>query len=356
MGGAKGVGSGEQLVRVSVCVGGGGCDPTVRPPSHLPPLHPNFLPPRSPPPSPPPFKTAGTSIQQYFASLEPTLPTMEAPNRWAAFSPHLSAVRRDLNCLFYHVPPRFLHPNPYQLPGHETVCVVRHPAMRLLSEFAYIYMLMDWGLAEHRRFKNFLKDVIYTVRAGETGPQCHYLPQYLYVWGDDEERTCDHIIRFEELDRAFNSLVRKAGYVPGLVTFPRGTVEDADARLVRRRAHPAPYIEGSTASLLVHAVPGHKKMVGWGAAEGCKARLLPPLPPPPPPPSSCRTLVTGPGTGEWCRISPSPTFPNPCATRSTTCTTRITAGEEGSPTRPPRTTNYPRPPSLRRTLRFGYKP
>ena len=154
-----------------------------------------------------------THPPQYLSRLDPDLPDMENQNRWEVFKPEFRHVSRDLNCVFYHVPPRFLHPNPYKLEGHETVCVVRHPAMRLLSEFNMKKMLADWGPTQVRwdqisaashpypplnrhstttqeaQLTTYLDTVLKLIKEGNPGPQCHYLPQYLYVWGAANEVT-----------------------------------------------------------------------------------------------------------------------------------------------------------------------
>lgn len=158
-------------------------------------------------------KTAGTAIQRYLATKEKGVRSEDYAT-WRRLL-GVGNISAAFACRAHHVPPGWLEPNPYRLSGHETLCVVRHPAERLLSEFRMKTPEVQ-GLTPHRRqlaLERFLRKALDTAERGGAGPQCHYLPQFMYVWGARGERTCDHVLQYENLTDAFARLMKSTQVV-----------------------------------------------------------------------------------------------------------------------------------------------
>ena len=158
-------------------------------------------------------KTAGTAIQRFLATKDKGVKSEDYAT-WRRLL-KVSNISAAFACRSHHIPPGWLEPNPYRLQGHETLCVVRHPAERLLSEFRMKVPEVN-GLPLHRRrqaLERFLSKALDMAERGSPGPQCHYLPQFMYVWGARGERTCDHILRYENLSDAFTRLMKSTRVV-----------------------------------------------------------------------------------------------------------------------------------------------
>ena len=111
------------------------------------------------------------------------------------------------SCPFWHVPPAYL--GAASVYGNATWCVVREPAARVLSAFkesrGQSQSLGDADAASAYVLKTL------TVGVFPVGRQCHLVPQRLFVFGPEGARTCQHVLRFENLAGDFDALMARFG-------------------------------------------------------------------------------------------------------------------------------------------------
>lgn len=147
-----------------------------------------------------------------------------------------------LLCQLGHTPPWYA-PAPYE--GAETVCIVRHPFTKLLSEYGYsskrnygcltpkresVRFLLRWGCGDPQSFKFarctqaglnwWLQSVIERFNRGlRYFNDCHAVPQTEYIFGrpplgrplNESHRTCKHVLKIENLTWGFYDLARRFG-------------------------------------------------------------------------------------------------------------------------------------------------
>lgn len=117
----------------------------------------------------------------------------------------------------WHIPPRYLKVyNPYE--KYDTFCVVRDPVSRILSEYKWFYNynkekdnakdLNDW------LDKVLTKDNVYiTGGVDRIGlMDGHMFPQYFFIYDENGNQTCNHILKMDNLTFEFNSLMKKYNY------------------------------------------------------------------------------------------------------------------------------------------------
>lgn len=104
---------------------------------------------------------------------------------------------------YWHIPPRRFGKNPYA--DKKIFCVARDPVDKAFSEYKMRFNADLNAPDIVHRVNAWLSD---GARGGggikghgpwnRGGLDCHMVPQYAYVWGLNGERTCDHVIRFED--------------------------------------------------------------------------------------------------------------------------------------------------------------
>jgi len=128
-------------------------------------------------------------------------------------------------CSAWHTPPRLVLEPPWRdvtpylghglpAPGmwrrHERFCVVRDPLDRMLSE---IRMWKggrgDESSTEKKLCQSMLEVRKQTCRAAWAN--CHYWPQWEYVWSESGDRTCEHVLYFDDVKKEFDALMRLWG-------------------------------------------------------------------------------------------------------------------------------------------------
>lgn len=139
-------------------------------------------------------KTAGATLEHLLGRREE-----RGPN-----------VLKNGSCVFWHTPPRFLKPNQYK--RERTFCVVRDPLDRLLSEFK---MKHAHALNSSHAAVAFMKSIISSAKKFANpvmvSKNCHLWPQHLYVWDEEGKCTCQHVLRYEKLEKDFDSLMESLG-------------------------------------------------------------------------------------------------------------------------------------------------
>ena len=100
-------------------------------------------------------------------------------------------------------------PAEYWDPKHEYFCIVRDPYSRLVSEANYENLLRrKKGLDDinPEGLNDFLVDMI-TKHSDNMRETTHYIPQYKYVYKENGEPLCTHIIKYENLNSEFKKLL-----------------------------------------------------------------------------------------------------------------------------------------------------
>ena len=111
----------------------------------------------------------------------------------------------------WHTPHRWFRRNPYE--GSSTFVVVRNPYERCVSEY---YSKFGGYKGPDRNDPEVMNSVLRSKvrppeeRNGKTRG-VHFLPQHLYVYDGDGRRVVKHVLRFENLDEEFPSLMRQYG-------------------------------------------------------------------------------------------------------------------------------------------------
>lgn len=136
-------------------------------------------------------------------------------------------------CSSWHLPPKYFNKtfNYYYNNNTKLFCIVRNPYKRILSE--YFHYFWFWNGIHFKKLNNnqlnkkycninLLNKIILNWlndRKGGHMHDCHLLPQYFYVYDDNNNKICDNIIQFDnfinEIDILFetfygnNSLIYK---------------------------------------------------------------------------------------------------------------------------------------------------
>ena len=119
-------------------------------------------------------------------------------------------VSKEGPCVWWHTPPRFLTPNPFD--DYETFCVVREPFDRLLSEFKmHAKMQINSTKAANTYMKKIVEHTKHLENPVFVSRECHFWPQHFYVWDRAGKCTCRHVLRYETLETDFNKLMIRFG-------------------------------------------------------------------------------------------------------------------------------------------------
>lgn len=110
-------------------------------------------------------------------------------------------------CSLWHMPPhRLPKPNPYTL-AKETFCITRHPYDRVLSEYKFRLQYTK-PMCSATWLNMWVTQLADDVLAGkDENYDCHAMPQAFYVWGPQGEKTCNNVLRLENLTAAFDELM-----------------------------------------------------------------------------------------------------------------------------------------------------
>merc|ERR1740123_246497 len=166
-------------------------------------------------------KTGGSSIELDFEDARHRMgaKTNQFAHGWGLYDDSLMCThitkkswRRLCNvqhnrCNIYHVPPSWDKALQSSYARCDTFCVVRHPAERLISQ---------WRYETHKKhikcslklFVSWLEKSLTRYTKEQTLHDCHFIPQARYVHSKTGIRTCQHVLRFENITAEFKSLMR----------------------------------------------------------------------------------------------------------------------------------------------------
>uniref|UniRef100_A0A7S2ATF5 Sulfotransferase domain-containing protein n=1 Tax=Octactis speculum TaxID=3111310 RepID=A0A7S2ATF5_9STRA len=116
------------------------------------------------------------------------------------------------HCSAWHIPPRYLTPNPYKRGTRKTFCVIREPLDRGLSEIKMKMPAQKQKTREsiiqqaNRVLREYVKKGSENVAVWSD--DCHWMPQFVYVWNGNGAPTCDYILRYEDgLNESYTHLM-----------------------------------------------------------------------------------------------------------------------------------------------------
>ena len=173
------------------------------------------------------------------------------------------ASNDSCKCSYWHVPPRYLTQggaafartprgepaeliNAYE--GAELYCVVRDPLDRALSEFKMRNPGLEGSKPDAQEFLVELAARLTTKKMCRN--DCHFMPQFEYVYDWNGKRTCHHAIRYgPKLKEGFDALMKSKGLSHRLSSEPIFThhlvaplertarLREANQILLRKREH-----------------------------------------------------------------------------------------------------------------------
>jgi hypothetical protein len=129
-------------------------------------------------------------------------------------------------CSWWHIPPQRMHDwRPYFL-AKTRFCAVRDPYARVLSEYSFSHgkevRKLSCDQLNRTEVNGFLRRQMLLYSTGKrTLGDCHWIPQHEYIQSgvgvdgavaatttsDDDGRSCNHVIRMENLTAGFHALM-----------------------------------------------------------------------------------------------------------------------------------------------------
>lgn len=105
----------------------------------------------------------------------------------------------------WHVPMKYLHPNPYK--GFKTFTIVIHPYKRAVSEY-YCPWSGYMGPTQNspETLNAWLQQKLSNIWVAGGNLSISFLPHHEYVF-DGDEKVIDHVLRYENLENEFSDLM-----------------------------------------------------------------------------------------------------------------------------------------------------
>lgn len=143
-------------------------------------------------------KNAGTTIENV---------ANEKNIKWGRYKPEHRNKVATKKCTYWHVPPKHFYMNNYY-DSDDTFCVIRDPRDRMVSEYSYRHKGKN-DKNNKKDMNKWLKENLNDENVYNGGLNCHFVPQHEYIYNDNNERTCNHILKFDNLTSEFNELMEK---------------------------------------------------------------------------------------------------------------------------------------------------
>lgn len=145
-------------------------------------------------------KNAGTTIENI---------ANDKDIKWGRFKPeHRNKVNTD-TCSYWHVPPEKFNPGSFY-DNDETFCIFRDPRDKMVSEYSYRHRGQQNKNNKYEMNK-WLKENLNHENVVNGGLNCHFIPQHKYIYNDNSQKTCNHILNFDNLTPEFNKLMKDKG-------------------------------------------------------------------------------------------------------------------------------------------------
>lgn len=113
----------------------------------------------------------------------------------------------DGRCSQWHVPPGLDSIAAASYNKCSSICVVRNPMERLLSEYNFIDK-GDLVCCSESCLETYVQSKLDLLNAGSD--DCHFIPQVYYVFGNGDHKkgnqVCKHVLRYENLTQEFSAL------------------------------------------------------------------------------------------------------------------------------------------------------
>ena len=152
-------------------------------------------------------------------------------------------------CPIGHVPIKDIKSNLYN--KDKTFIIVQHPYELMISNFQefrlgckkfwpqdipYIsYHLFPGQFLPHcsctaKNLNEFIQAKLKLFKKNNYINDCHYFPQYQYIWNSKGQKVCRYILKYENLENDFNQLMRKYN-LPGR----KFNLKPANNKVLRKR-------------------------------------------------------------------------------------------------------------------------
>lgn len=141
-------------------------------------------------------KNAGTTIENI---------ANERNIKWGRFKPEHKNTVLNKNCTYWHTPPKYFNNNSLYKKD-ETFCVIRDPYDRIVSEYKY---RNDKKKHTPKNMNKWIHENLIPLNYVDGGMNCHFIPQYDYIYDDNDKQTCHHILNFNNLSDDFNNMTKK---------------------------------------------------------------------------------------------------------------------------------------------------
>lgn len=141
-------------------------------------------------------KNAGTTIENI---------ANENQIKWGRYKPEHNKYVLNNNCNYWHTPPKYFN-NKSLYKKDETFCVIRNPYDRIVSEYKYRNKNKKHTPED---LNKWIHEKLIPLNYVDGGMNCHFIPQYEFVYDENDKKVCDNILNFDNLTNDFNKLTKK---------------------------------------------------------------------------------------------------------------------------------------------------
>jgi len=156
---------------------------------------------------------------------------------WGKYNPLIHGYRSmpdNWKCSQYHVPASILQKHESRSPyskvhAGSVFCIVRHPYERIVSHYKYLIKTHKGGnfTCDEKSLNSYVERTMRLVQHGnEYMEDCHLVPQAEYIWNNDGEKLCHHVLYIgDNFDRSFASLMYNYDLPTSMYALPESNVD-----------------------------------------------------------------------------------------------------------------------------------